>query len=342
MLQRKVSNLFSDIISNIDIEVNLIDDSGYIIESTKKDKVGLIDKFIANKKIIRDEVIEGENYIYYVNCDAKKVISFKECEGTNRNLIELMGKMILQEIKIQLTKKDFLVDLIKEKFDEDEIIKYCNYYDININNDFLVVLIEIDENLHDEVEKMIIEAYDEVEVLKFSKNKILLILNSDIEIYEKVLNIYNDIYVELINNCKIGIGTKVESIFMLSTSYKKALLALKYGKIFYEHKDIYFYNSMMIPFLIDNMEYKTLKELSENINDKLEKIIKNSELISTAQKFFENNLNITDTAKQLFIHRNTLIYRINKIQKITGYDLRKFEDAMNFMIALFIVKYINS
>ena len=58
-------------------------------------------------------------------------------------------------------------------------------------------------------------------------------------------------------------------------------------------------------------------------------------------KFLENNLNVSETSRQLFIHRNTLVYRLDKIQKLTNLDLRVFDDAITFKMALMVVKYMH-
>ena len=66
------------------------------------------------------------------------------------------------------------------------------------------------------------------------------------------------------------------------------------------------------------------------------------ETLSTIQKFFENNLNVSETSRKLFVHRNTLVYRLDKIRRLTGLDLKEFDDAIVFKVALMVVKYLNS
>jgi carbohydrate diacid regulator len=65
------------------------------------------------------------------------------------------------------------------------------------------------------------------------------------------------------------------------------------------------------------------------------------ETMVTIQKFFENSLNISETARQLYIHRNTLVYRLERLEKMIGLDIRKFEDAMTFKIAMMVIAHMD-
>ncbi len=94
------------------------------------------------------------------------------------------------------------------------------------------------------------------------------------------------------------------------------------------------YKSLVVPLLIKNMDLNELETMYLDIAANLNSVINDEELILTALRFFENDLNITETSRKLFVHRNTLIYRLNKIHKLTDFDLRKFEDALNFNIGL--------
>jgi len=93
---------------------------------------------------------------------------------------------------------------------------------------------------------------------------------------------------------------------------------------------------MALPIIINEMPWDQLNRIYKAISGNIHIVIDDDELILTAQRFFEHSLNVTDTSQVLFIHRNTLIYRLNKIEKLTGFDLRKFEDALNFYIGLYM------
>lgn len=140
----------------------------------------------------------------------------------------------------------------------------------------------------------------------------------------------------------IAYGTVVGEIKEVSRSYKEARMALDVGKIFFEDRNIIAYSALGIGRLIYQLP-TTLCEMflqevfKKNPIDALDK-----ETLFTIHKFFENNLNVSETARKLFVHRNTLVYRLEKIKKLTGLDLREFDDAITFKVALMVKKYLTS
>ena len=145
---------------------------------------------------------------------------------------------------------------------------------------------------------------------------------------------------EAMSKVRIAYGTMISEIRFLSKSYKEAKMALDVGKIFYEEKSIIAYNTLGIGRLIYQLPIPLCEmfmnevfggELPESLDD---------ETLMTINKFFENSLNVSETSRQLYIHRNTLVYRLEKIQKSTGLDVRVFEDALTFRIALMVSNYM--
>ena len=140
----------------------------------------------------------------------------------------------------------------------------------------------------------------------------------------------------------IGIGTTVNNLKDLARSFKEAQTALEVGKVFDTEKTIISYDNLGIARLI----YQLPTTLCENF---LKEVFKrgsidslDQETLFTIQRFFENNLNVSETSRKLFVHRNTLVYRLEKIKKITGLDLREFDHAIIFKIALMVNKYLKS
>lgn len=145
---------------------------------------------------------------------------------------------------------------------------------------------------------------------------------------------------EAMSSAHIAYGTIVEELRDVSRSYKEARMALDVGKIFYEEKNIVGYNSLGIGRLIYQLPMPLCKMFIKEIFDGQSPDEFDDETITTINKFFENSLNVSETSRQLFIHRNTLVYRLDKIQKLTNLDLREFDDAITFKIALMVVKYM--
>jgi len=140
----------------------------------------------------------------------------------------------------------------------------------------------------------------------------------------------------------IGIGTVAEHLRELADSYKEAQTAIDVGKVFDTEKSIINYENLGIGRLIYQLP-TTLCEIflsevfKKNSIDSLDQ-----ETLFTINKFFENNLNVSETSRKLFVHRNTLVYRLEKIKKLTGLDLRQFDHAIVFKVALMVRKYLSS
>ena len=158
---------------------------------------------------------------------------------------------------------------------------------------------------------------------------------------EKTANVILDMLnTEAMISLHVSFGTIVNEIKDVSRSYKEAKMALDVGKIFYSDQNVIAYSSLGIGRLIYQLPMPLCKMFigeifGENTPDDFD-----DETIATINKFFENSLNVSETSRQLYIHRNTLVYRLDKLEKSTGLDLRVFDDAITFKIALMVVKYM--
>ena len=158
---------------------------------------------------------------------------------------------------------------------------------------------------------------------------------------EKTANVILDMLnTEAMISVHVSFGTIVNEIKDVSRSYKEAKMALDVGKIFYSDQNVIAYSSLGIGRLIYQLPMPLCKMFigeifGENTPDDFD-----DETIATINKFFQNSLNVSETSRQLYIHRNTLVYRLDKLEKSTGLDLRVFDDAITFKIALMVVKYM--
>jgi carbohydrate diacid regulator len=139
---------------------------------------------------------------------------------------------------------------------------------------------------------------------------------------------------------RIAYGTVVNEIKEVSRSFKEAKMAMDVGKIFYDDITVIAYSKLGIGRLIYQLPIPLCKIFIREIFEGHNPEDFDEETLVTIAKFFENSLNVSETARQLFIHRNTLVYRLDKLEKATGLDLRVFEGAITFRIALMVVKYI--
>ena len=145
---------------------------------------------------------------------------------------------------------------------------------------------------------------------------------------------------EAMSQVHVAYGTIVNEIKEVSRSYKEAKMALDVGKIFYSDQNVVAYSNLGIGRLIYQLPLPLCRMFIKEIFEGRSPDDFDEETLTTINKFFENSLNVSETSRQLYIHRNTLVYRLDKLQKSTGLDLRVFEDAITFKIALMVVKYM--
>ncbi len=145
---------------------------------------------------------------------------------------------------------------------------------------------------------------------------------------------------EAMSNVYVAIGTVVWDLKNVSLSYKEAKMALEVGKIFEPDKNIVNYAQLGIGRLIYQLPMQLCKMFINEVLKGVSMDQFDDETLSTVIKFFENDLNVSETSRQLYIHRNTLVYRLDKLQKLTGLDLRDFDDAIIFKITLMVSKYM--
>ena len=162
------------------------------------------------------------------------------------------------------------------------------------------------------------------------------------DLYKLAQQIESALSTELSLRVVIGIGTVVGHIRDLARAYKEAQVAIDVGKVFETEKAIINYENLGIGRLIYQLPTTLCEMFLQEVFKKNPIDSLDQETLFTINKFFENNLNVSETARKLFVHRNTLVYRLEKIKKLTGLDLREFDDAITFKVALMVKKYLVS
>lgn len=159
---------------------------------------------------------------------------------------------------------------------------------------------------------------------------------------EMAQSIVDTINAETMLTVCVGLSTVAYNIDEINNAYKEAQIALEVGKVFDEEKYILNYDSLGIGRLIYQLPIKLCELFLQEVFKKGDISTLDDETILTINKFFENDLNVSETSRQLFVHRNTLVYRLEKIYKLTGLDLRKFDQAIVFKVAMMVHKYLES
>jgi len=148
----------------------------------------------------------------------------------------------------------------------------------------------------------------------------------------------NELFIKTI----IGIGTVASHLRELADAYKEAQTAIEVGKVFESDKTILNYESLGIGRIIYQLPTTLCEIFLSEVFEKNSIDALDQETLFTINKFFENNLNVSETSRRLFVHRNTLVYRLEKIKRQTGLDLRRFDHAIVFQVALMVRKYLAS
>ena len=202
-----------------------------------------------------------------------------------------------------------------------------------------------------------ISAYDVVQSLFPDKNKdfVVNINETDIALVKEIKStiepkdleklagsIIDTLSGEYYTHCVIGIGTIVNSIRDLARSFKEAQVSIEVGKVFDTERSIVSYENLGIARLVYQLPTTLCEMFLKEVFKRGSIESLDQETLFTIQRFFENNLNVSETSRRLFVHRNTLVYRLEKIKKLTGLDLREFEDAIVFKVALMVKKYLSS
>ena len=269
--------------------------------------------------------------------------------------IYVIGKMVAFQIQSLLVA-------YKERFDKDNFIKNllldnlllvdiygrAKKLHIPIDDPRVVIIVE-SENGRDsnalELTRTHLNSANKDFVTAVDENNVIVVKDlqekdSTKEIEKTVKKLGNFLKKEGIKGIRISYGTIVSEIKEVSRSYKEAKMALDVGKIFFDDRDVVAYSELGIGRLIYQLPIPLCKMFIKEIFGGKSPDDFDEETLTTIYRFFENNLNVSETSRQLFIHRNTLVYRLDKLQKSTGLDLRVFEDSITFKIALMVVKYM--
>ncbi len=153
----------------------------------------------------------------------------------------------------------------------------------------------------------------------------------------------DNLHMEAMIKVRVGYGNVVGEIPEIAQSYQEAKMALEVGRVFYAEHDTISYAKLGIGRLICQLPMSLCNMyIKEIFGDEIPSILDDDEAMTTINKFFENNLNISETARQLYVHRNTLVYRLERIEKAIGLDIRTFEDAMTFRIAVMVIAHVRA
>jgi len=336
-------------------DVGITDNYGMVIASTKTDEIGNIDENCSDFINSNESYMENDDAAYMKIEDRKSSAFVAYINGKTEN-----PKSALKFIALGFENARLYYE---EKYDKNSFIKNILLGNI-LPGDISIKAKEL--RVKDDVRRITylirtekskdIYAYNIIQSLYPSDAKDFVVLLDDQntvlvkelrdkeskdDIYRKARIIIDTLNTELLIKAYVGIGTEVDRLRDVSRSFKDAQTALTIGNIFETDKTIIDYNHLGIGRLIYQLPTTLCKLfLNEVFEDGVYELL-DPETMITIQKFFENNLNVSETSRQLFVHRNTLVYRLDKILKLTGKDLRNFDDAIHFKVAMMVKRYLD-
>ena len=340
----------------VDRVIGVIDENGIIISCSELVKIGEPRQTVRDELSYTTDAIVTGGYTYRpIGTVAKpEYVVFVEGEDKMADKISMILSISLSNIKSlydeKYDKSSFIKNIILDNILPSDI--YIKSKELHFNSDVsrIVYLVKFygksEVNPFDMVQNMFPDKNKDY-VISVGEHDIVLVKeikqNYDIKEVEKIAKTISDtLSTEFYTKVSVGIGTAVDSIKDLARSFKEAQVALEVGKVFDTEKNIISYENLGIGRLIYQLPTTLCEMFLAEVFKKGSLESLDRETLTTIQCFFENNLNVSETSRKLFVHRNTLVYRLEKIRKLTGLDLREFEHAITFKVALMVKKYLSS
>jgi len=335
------------------VQLSVIDTEGKVLASTFKETIDY-ESAAVNFTASPADSQEIQGYQFFKVYDELQLEYILVAQGSSDDSY-MVGKIAAFQIhnlliayKERFDKDNFIKNLLLDNLLLVDIYNRSQKLHIDTNARRVVIIMEtVDEkdgNVLDNVRNFFgsrshdfITAVDEHNIIVVRE----LSANEGYEEIEKTAEQLLTVFKNKVGKeIHVSYGTIVNEIREVSRSYKEAKMALDVGRIFFDERDVIAYSELGIGRLIYQLPIPLCQMFIKEIFDGKSPDDFDEETLTTINKFFENSLNVSETSRQLYIHRNTLVYRLDKLQKSTGLDLRVFEDAITFKIALMVVKYM--
>ncbi len=336
------------------VELCVIDLAGEVVAATsEKDflDISIITSF-ANSPV--DSQVIGDVHLFKVLDDGEPAyVLLAKGDSEHAYMVGKIGVSQLQSLilayKEKFDRNNFFQNLLLDNMLLIDVYNRARKLKVEVNAPRVIILVETGASRDNSAQELLGGMYGTHSgdfVTAVDENSVILIKTlGKGQSYEEVQKIATTI-VDMMNteamlNVRVAYGAIVDELKDLSKSFKEAKMALEVGRIFYAEKKVNAYNTLGIGRLIYQLPESLCRLFIDEIfggreiPDDLDE-----ETLNTINKFFENNLNVSETSRQLFVHRNTLVYRIEKLEKSCGLDVRKFDDALTFKIAMMVINYM--
>ena len=336
--------------------IGVIDENGVIISCSELGKIGEIKQGIKEELAYANDAVVSGGYTYRSLATGVKSDYVVFVEGEDK-----MAAKVSKILSISLGNIKGLYD---EKYDKGSFIRNIILDNI-LPSDIYIKSKELHFNIDETRVVFLIKFFGKTDLMPFEmlqnmfpekgRDYVISVGERDIALVQEVnrgieakeldkiaTNIADTLSSEFYTRVSIGISTVVDNIKDLSRAYKEAQVAIEVGKVFETEKNIINYDNLGIGRLIYQLPTPLCEMFLQEVFKEGSVESLDRETLMTIQCFFENSLNVSETSRKLFVHRNTLVYRLEKIRRLTGLDLREFEHAITFKVALMVKKYLNS
>ncbi|MBQ0091751.1 MAG: helix-turn-helix domain-containing protein [Clostridiales bacterium] len=340
----------------VDRDIGIIDEKGVIIACSQLSRIGENHKEIVEEISYNFDTLTFDGYTYKpIGTHARiEYIVFVQGDDESAKSTVTLLSISFQHIKTlydeKYDKTNFIKNIILDNILPGDI--YIKSKELRFDNETsrVVLLIRFQSKSdvvpYDIIQNMFPDkAHDYI--ISVGETDIVLVKELKNATDSKALNaiahsIVDNVQSEFYLKCVVGIGTVVTSVKELARSYKDAQVALEVGRVFDTEQTCINYENLGIGRLIYQLPTTLCEMFLQEVfkKDSLESL--DRETLLTIHAFFDNNLNVSETSRKLFVHRNTLVYRLEKIKKLTGLDLREFDHAITFKVALMVKKYLVS
>lgn len=261
-------------------------------------------------------------------------------------------RQLLGAYKEKYNKNYFLQNLMLGNLQETEVEDHAKKLHISTEDARVLFLIETKSPVDDfliELLKNLFPSQNKNYVVKMTQHRLVLLLPSkciEEEVYDESMAtahmMIDTVSAEAMSSIRVSFGRRIKNLSKLAEAYAEVGLAMKIGTTFYSEQLIIPYDQLGIGRLIYQLPADLCYQFLHEVFKQKDTVGLEEEMQMTVSKFFQNNLNIAETSRQLHMHRNTLIYRIEQLEKQTGLDIRVFEDALTFRIAMMVLNYVNA
>ncbi|MGN0630278.1 MAG: PucR family transcriptional regulator [Ruminococcus sp.] len=356
MSNRLFQGLVHQMRDTIDATIGVVDDAATIIACSDLTKIGTTNEFVSLDLSDVHDIFIRDGYTYKPFGSHTKPEYAVFVEGTDEsaakyaNILAISLYNIKQYYDEKYDRNNFIKNVVLDNVLPGDIVIKARELHFSAEVSRVVLLIRI-------VSANEVSAYDVIQNLFPDKNKdfVFTISESDIVLVKEIKgsvetkdleklarSIADTLSSEFYTRVNVGIGTIVNNVKELSRSFKEAQMAIEVGKVFDTNETIMSYDNLGIARLIYNLPTTLCEIFLKEVFKRGSIESLDHETLFTIQKFFENNLNVSETSRKLFVHRNTLVYRLEKIKKLTGLDLREFDHAIIFKIALMVKRYLSA